>query len=151
MEQDSQKIQNTQHNLYLSLQENGRRCIVVPKASSSKEGSIVGLAKYAWSGYVLECQKCGVIYRCSGIGQYVQQSGAPPRGEQLNEYLCWSRSRQQWYGNTDPEYQGVVHTEIAHVWPGVSSQQLVFSVTETVTQVSRVRLLQELCGLICRF
>jgi len=76
-------------------QENGRRCIVVPKASSSKEGSIVGLAKYAWSGYVLECQKCGVIYR----------------------------SRQQWYGNTDPEYQGVVHTEVAHVWPGVRSLQ----------------------------
>lgn len=76
-------------------QENGRRCIVVPKASSSKEGSILGLAKYAWSGYVLECQKCGVIYR----------------------------SRQQWYGNTDPEHQGVVTTEIAHVWPGVRSLQ----------------------------
>ena len=44
-------------------QENGRKCTVVPKASSSKEGSLVGLAKYAWSGYVLECQRCGVIYR----------------------------------------------------------------------------------------
>jgi len=76
-------------------QENGRKCIVVPKATSSKEGSIVGLAKFAWSGFVLECQKCGVIYR----------------------------SRQQWYGNTDPEHQGVVHTEIAHVWPGVRSLQ----------------------------
>ena len=110
----------------------------------------MGLAKYAWSGYVLECQKCGVIYRCSGVGQYGQQ-WEPNKGEHWNEYLCWSRSRQQWYGNTDPEYQGVVHTEVAHVWPGVSSQQLVFSVTETVTQVSRVRLLQELCGLNCRF
>ena len=81
-----------------------------------------------------------------------QAMDGSPKGEQLNKYLyylCWSRSRQQWYGNTDPEYQGVVHTEVAHVWPGVSSQQLVFSVTETVTQVSRVRLLQELCGLIC--
>jgi len=76
-------------------QENGRKCVVVPKAASSKEGSIVGLAKFAWSGFVLECQKCGVIYR----------------------------SRQQWYGNTDPEHQGVVHTEIAHVWPGVRSLQ----------------------------
>jgi len=76
-------------------QENGRKCVVVPKASSSKEGSILGLAKFAWSGFVLECQKCGVIYR----------------------------SRQQWYGNTDPEHQGVVHTEIAHVWPGVRSLQ----------------------------
>ena len=110
----------------------------------------MGLAKYAWSGYVLECQKCGVIYRCSGIALANMLSSGAPR-EHLNEYLCWPRSRQQWYGNTDPEYQGVVHTEVAHVWPGVSSHQLVFSVTETVTQVSRVRLLQELCGLICRF
>ena len=77
------------------------------------------------------------------------QAVGSTKGEHWNKYLCWSRSRQQWYGNTDPEYQGVVHTEVAHVWPGVSSQQLVFSVTETVTQVSRVRLLQELCGLIC--
>ena len=29
------------------------------------------------------------------------------------------RSRQQWYGNPEPEHQGVVATEIAHVWPGV--------------------------------
>ena len=72
MELDSNKMQNVQCSI-IPLQENGRRCIVVPKASSSKEGSIVGLAKYAWSGYVLECQKCGVIYRCSGIGQYVKQ------------------------------------------------------------------------------
>jgi len=56
---------------------------------------LVGLAKFAWAGFVLECQKCGVIYR----------------------------SRQQWYGNTDPEHQGVVFTEIAHVWPGVRSLQ----------------------------
>jgi len=76
-------------------QDNGRRCVVVPKAASSKEGSILGLAKFAWSGFVLECYKCGVIYR----------------------------SRQQWYGNTDPEHQGVVHTDIGHVWPGVRSLQ----------------------------
>ena len=89
------------------MQENGRKCVVVPKASSSKEGSIVGLAKYAWSGYVLECQRCGVIYR----------------------------SRQQWYGNTDPEHLGVVHTEIAHVWPGVRHDQVIFS-AEGFSQVS---------------
>ena len=35
------------------------------------------------------------------------------------------RSRQQWYGNTDPEHLGVVHTEIAHVWPGVRPDQVV--------------------------
>lgn len=76
-------------------QENGRRCVVVPKASASKESSFVGLAKFAWAGYVLECHKCGVIYR----------------------------SRSQWYGNPEPEHQGVVATEIAHVWPGVRSLQ----------------------------
>ena len=37
------------------------------------------------------------------------------------------RSRQQWYGNTDPEHLGVVHTEIAHVWPGVRPDQVVFT------------------------
>merc|ERR1719323_2647728 len=76
-------------------QENGRRCVVVPKAAASKESSLIGLAKFAWSGFVLECNKCGVIYR----------------------------SRQQWYGNPEPEHQGVVATEIAHVWPGVRSLQ----------------------------
>ncbi len=50
----------------------------------------MGLAKYAWSGYVLECPNCGIIYR----------------------------SRQYWYGNQDPE-KSVVRTEIRHVWPGV--------------------------------
>jgi len=76
-------------------QENGRRCVVVPKAAASKESSLIGLAKFAWAGFVLECHKCGVIYR----------------------------SRQQWYGNPEPEHQGVVATEIAHVWPGVRSLQ----------------------------
>ena len=54
-------------------------------------------------------------------------------------YFLPSRSRQQWYGNTDPEHQGVVHTEIAHVWPGVSG--LVYS-SEDFSQVSPA---QEFC------
>ena len=56
--------------------------------------------------------------------------------------ICLSRSRQQWYGNTDPEHQGVVHTEIAHVWPGVSG--LVYS-SEDFSQVS----LALVFGLVC--
>ena len=75
--------------------KNGRRIVVVPKASSSEEGSWVGLATYAWSGYVLECRICGVIYR----------------------------SRQHWYGNSTPESEAVVQTEICHIWPGVRSIQ----------------------------
>ena len=45
----------------------------------------------SFSRYVLECQECGVIYR----------------------------SRQYWYGNTDPE-KTVVRTHLKHVWEGVS-------------------------------
>ena len=35
------------------------------------------------------------------------------------QYIVHCRSRSQWYGNPEPEHQGVVATEIAHVWPGV--------------------------------
>ena len=67
---------------------------VVPKTSASNEGTWLGLASYAISGYVLECSRCGVIYR----------------------------SRQYWYGNEDPTGRDV-HTEIEHIWEGVSSMQ----------------------------
>ena len=69
--------------------------MVVPKASSADEGSWVGLAMYAWSGSVLECRICGVIYR----------------------------SRQHWYGNESAEAVDVVHVEISHIWPGVRAPQ----------------------------
>uniref|UniRef100_I3KIM9 Si:ch211-11n16.2 n=1 Tax=Oreochromis niloticus TaxID=8128 RepID=I3KIM9_ORENI len=69
--------------------EAGREVIVVPKTSASSDNPWFGLAKYAWSGYVLECASCGVIYR----------------------------SRQYWMGNQDPE-SGVVRSEVKHVWEG---------------------------------
>uniref|UniRef100_A0A3Q3WK95 FYVE-type domain-containing protein n=1 Tax=Mola mola TaxID=94237 RepID=A0A3Q3WK95_MOLML len=69
--------------------EGGREMIVVPKTSASTDNPWFGLAKYAWSGYVLECVSCGVIYR----------------------------SRQYWMGNQDPE-TGVVRSEVKHVWEG---------------------------------
>ncbi|XP_038073973.1 zinc finger FYVE domain-containing protein 1-like [Patiria miniata] len=72
-----------------SCYERGEEVLVVPKTSSSGDTSWLGLVKYAWSGYVLECPYCGIIYR----------------------------SRQHWYGNLDPE-QTAVRTEIRHVWPG---------------------------------
>ena len=53
-----------------------------------------------------------------------------------DQLLC-PRSRQQWYGNTDPEYQGVVHTEIAHVWPGVGNDSQILYTSESFTQVSQ--------------
>lgn len=69
--------------------EGGREVIVVPKTSASSDSPWFGLAKYAWSGYVLECASCGVIYR----------------------------SRQYWMGNQDPE-SSVVRSEVKHVWEG---------------------------------
>ncbi|XP_069494721.1 zinc finger FYVE domain-containing protein 1 isoform X1 [Ambystoma mexicanum] len=69
--------------------EGGKEVNVVPKTSASSDSPWFGLAKYAWSGYVIECPNCGVIYR----------------------------SRQYWFGNQDP-VDTVVRTEIDHVWPG---------------------------------
>uniref|UniRef100_A0A8D3BX28 Si:ch211-11n16.2 n=1 Tax=Scophthalmus maximus TaxID=52904 RepID=A0A8D3BX28_SCOMX len=69
--------------------EGGREVIVVPKTSASSDNQWFGLAKYAWSGFVLECASCGVIYR----------------------------SRQYWMGNQDPE-SNVVRSEVKHVWEG---------------------------------
>uniref|UniRef100_A0A1B6E4F3 FYVE-type domain-containing protein n=1 Tax=Clastoptera arizonana TaxID=38151 RepID=A0A1B6E4F3_9HEMI len=70
---------------------NGNEVIVHPKYTSSTDNSWFGIAKFAWSGYVIECPNCGEIYR----------------------------SRQFWYGNTNPEISAV-RTEIKHVWPGSS-------------------------------
>nr|XP_020459278.1 zinc finger FYVE domain-containing protein 1 isoform X2 [Monopterus albus] len=69
--------------------EGGKKVIVVPKTTASSDSPWFGLAIYAWSGYVIECSNCGVIYR----------------------------SRQYWYGNQDP-VETVVRTEIQHIWPG---------------------------------
>ncbi|XP_030632525.1 zinc finger FYVE domain-containing protein 1 [Chanos chanos] len=74
--------------------EGGREVIVVPKTSASADNPWLGLAKYAWSGYVLECASCGIIYR----------------------------SRQYWIGNQDPE-SSVVRPEVKHVWQGSDSFQ----------------------------
>ncbi|XP_067831032.1 zinc finger FYVE domain-containing protein 1 isoform X2 [Heptranchias perlo] len=69
--------------------ERGLEVTVVPKTSASTDSQWFGLANYAWSGYVLECPNCGIIYR----------------------------SRQYWTGNQDPE-RTVVRPEIKHVWFG---------------------------------
>ncbi|KAL0969148.1 hypothetical protein UPYG_G00223150 [Umbra pygmaea] len=70
--------------------EEGKEVVVIPKTSASSDSPWLGLARYAWSGYVIECPHCGVIYR----------------------------SRQYWFGNQDP-VDTVVRTEIQHIWPGV--------------------------------
>ncbi len=72
--------------------ERGEEVPVTPRSYGAGESTWVGIAKYAWAGYVLECRFCGIIYR----------------------------SRQYWYGNKDPTEQSVARTEILHVWEGVS-------------------------------
>uniref|UniRef100_A0A4W5QAH5 Uncharacterized protein n=1 Tax=Hucho hucho TaxID=62062 RepID=A0A4W5QAH5_9TELE len=69
--------------------EGGKEVVVVPNTSASLDSPWLGLARYAWSGDLIECPNCGVIYR----------------------------SRQYWYGNHDP-VDKVVRTEIQHVWVG---------------------------------
>lgn len=108
------------HILYCrACHERGETVIVTPKTCSSNESPWVGLAKYAWAGYVLECPRCGVIHR----------------------------SRQYWFGNKD-NWESTVRTEIKHVWPGElnkmqaaqnAAQRVLDSVnylTETVTNIS---------------
>ncbi|GCC34801.1 hypothetical protein chiPu_0013278, partial [Chiloscyllium punctatum] len=73
--------------------ERGWEVTVNPKTSASTDSKWFGLATYAWSGYVLECPNCGVIYR----------------------------SRQYWIGNQDPE-ASVVRPELKHVWQGECHQ-----------------------------
>ncbi|XP_072130601.1 zinc finger FYVE domain-containing protein 1 [Mobula birostris] len=67
--------------------KHGLEVTISPKTSASTDGQLLGLASYAWSGYVLECPNCGIIYR----------------------------SRQYWIGNQDPE-GSVVRAELRHVW-----------------------------------
>ncbi|XP_058809762.1 zinc finger FYVE domain-containing protein 1-like [Phymastichus coffea] len=66
---------------------NGNEEIVTSRIQTQNDNSWYGLAKYAWSGYVIECPRCGEIYR----------------------------SRQHWFGNKNPE-DSAVRTEITHVW-----------------------------------
>ena len=60
---------------------------------------------------------------CAGVSQmrsHIQVKHFFVQFQQTYEpFTSPPRSRQQWYGNPEPEHQGVVATEIAHVWPGV--------------------------------
>ncbi|XP_064484872.1 zinc finger FYVE domain-containing protein 1-like isoform X2 [Ornithodoros turicata] len=66
----------------------GKEVELEPQIAAKGDSPWMGAAYYAWSGYVLECPGCGVIYR----------------------------SRQYWYGNKDPT-ETVARKEIVHVWP----------------------------------
>ncbi|CAG9864454.1 unnamed protein product [Phyllotreta striolata] len=78
-----------QNFVYLckSCYKNGQRTVVKPKAVPDSSWS--SYLNYIWAGYVIECPKCGEIYR----------------------------SRQSWYGNKNPE-ESAVYMEVVHIWPG---------------------------------
>ena len=80
----------------LRCYQRGQRVICVPKATSSTDGALMGMFNYVWTGYVLECTNCGVIYQ----------------------------SRAKWYANAEAENMSVVQTEIHHIWPGTRTLQV---------------------------
>ncbi|XP_012260150.2 zinc finger FYVE domain-containing protein 1-like isoform X2 [Athalia rosae] len=90
---------------------NGNEVVVTSRTQTQSDASWYGLAKYAWSGYVIECPHCGEIYR----------------------------SRQFWYGNKNPE-DAAVRTEITHVWntndASLTSQNTAQRVIDGVSYIS---------------
>ena len=42
---------------------NGKKSLVVLKASGSQESTLSAITSYASSGSVMECKRCGIIYR----------------------------------------------------------------------------------------
>lgn len=82
-----------ENKVYLCKQclYNGHEQIVTIKAKTNADASWMALAKYAWSGSVIDCPKCGELFR----------------------------TRQYWYGNRSPE-DFAVQSEIVHVWKGSS-------------------------------
>ncbi|XP_050539578.1 zinc finger FYVE domain-containing protein 1-like [Daktulosphaira vitifoliae] len=67
--------------------DNGNAIEVTTKYINENQNSWL---KYAFSEYIIECPKCGIIYR----------------------------SKQYWYGNDNPE-KTAVYSETRHIWPGM--------------------------------
>lgn len=78
---------------------NGNEIEVTKRWEEQDENSWYGLAKSTWSGYIIECPRCGEIYR----------------------------SRQYWYGNKDPE-EIAIRKKITHIWSTVSIERKRISV-----------------------
>lgn len=109
-----------ENKVYLCLKchLNGRQVVVTIKTQNSNDSSWLGLAKFAWSGSVIECPHCGEIYR----------------------------SRQRWYGNKAPE-ETAVRPDIVHIWndggladcgPTNSAQLVLDSVTYLTDAIGSV-------------
>ncbi|CAF0817462.1 unnamed protein product [Didymodactylos carnosus] len=83
----------------LQCHREGRDVIVPCKIVTKSDSLVSGLAKYVWSGYVIECPFHGEVFR----------------------------SRKYWYGNNDPK--DVTRAEIVHVWPGDDITKLASDIT----------------------
>ncbi|XP_050503770.1 zinc finger FYVE domain-containing protein 1 isoform X2 [Diabrotica virgifera virgifera] len=83
-----------QNYVYLckACYKNGHRSVVKPSYQTMTDNSWSSYLNYVWAGYVIECPKCGEIFR----------------------------SRQHWYGNKNPE-DAAVRAEVVHMWPGERS------------------------------
>ncbi|XP_070377757.1 zinc finger FYVE domain-containing protein 1-like isoform X2 [Dermacentor albipictus] len=88
------QLDNRVHQCKDCYEKSGRKVILTPQTAAKNDSAVTALVKFAWSGYVLECPSCGVIYQ----------------------------SRQYWYGNRNPD-ETVTRVEIVHVWPGDKSAQ----------------------------
>ncbi|XP_030767171.1 zinc finger FYVE domain-containing protein 1-like isoform X2 [Sitophilus oryzae] len=93
--------------------KNGNKVVVKPSYQTTHENSWTSYFNYVWAGYVIECPKCGEIYR----------------------------SRQHWYGNKNPE-DDAVRLEIVHLWPGERIQFGAYNfaqkVVDQITVISNV-------------
>nr|CAH7745543.1 unnamed protein product [Callosobruchus chinensis] len=90
-DQDCMFQHQYQNFVYLckACYKNGHRTVVKPSYQAAQDTSWSGYFSFVWSGYLIECSRCGVIYQ----------------------------SRKHWYGNKNPE-DCAVRLEVVHVWPG---------------------------------
>lgn len=71
----------------------GPEKFLVPKPVSSSESALAGAFSYIWRGFVIECEKCGILYK----------------------------SREYWYGNDTPNTHPKLIQKVIHYWPGDQS------------------------------
>lgn len=85
----------------------GRKAIVRLKNHNSNETAWIGIAKYAWTGYIIDCPNWLVLHRLVFSINIT-----------IVHFRCSGeifRSRQYWYGNKSPENVCVLQ-ETVHVW-----------------------------------
>ncbi|XP_056648224.1 zinc finger FYVE domain-containing protein 1-like isoform X1 [Diorhabda sublineata] len=110
-EQECKFQHQYQNQVYLckNCYKNGEKTIVKAGYQTTTNSNYMSWLNYVWSGYVIECPKCGEIYR----------------------------SREHWYGNKNPE-DVAVRSEVVHIWPGESFSESHNSAQKVLDSVSLV-------------